>query len=95
MTTYIYVKNGQVKTTNRITREVEKASEVIAVSNKMQRIRLILRRKGQEYVFDYEKAREFTGWDFSTWFKDAIARITTLISDVKLVDKLIEMYREQ
>ena len=95
MTTYIYAdRYGVVRTTNRITKEVKRAREVIAVSNKFQRIRLIRRDKGQEYVFDYEKAREFTNWNFSTWFWDTVARITSLVSEVKLVDKLIEMFRE-
>ena len=96
MTTYIYTdRYGVVRTTNRITKEVKRAKEVIAVSNKMQRIRLILRRKGQEHIFDYERASEFTGWDFKTWFSDTIARITALVSEVKLVDKLVEMYRSE
>jgi len=95
MTTYIYVKNGQVRTTNRKTRKLEKAKEYIAVSKNLERIRLVKKDKGQEYVFDYEKAFQYTGWDFKTWFSDTIARITALVSEVKLVDKLVEMYRSE
>ncbi|MHC1611425.1 MAG: hypothetical protein ACXQTW_07540 [Candidatus Methanospirareceae archaeon] len=89
MTVYLYIdKNGVLRSTNKR----PNMPEWIYYSPGFTRIRAF--KDGATYTFDYERAARFCGWDRVAWFSDIIARLTALSLDVRLIDELIERWKE-
>jgi len=86
---YLYIdKSGALRVTNRR----PDTPEWIYYPPGFTRIRAF--RNGAEYTFDYGRAARFCGWDRVTWFSDVVTRLTALSFDVRLIDELIERFKE-